>query len=123
MKFFLSVLFVLVGLTSCNQESEWIYLFDGETTNGWRGYNAEVMPPGWTATECTLTFNTENRLESEYIGGRDIIYENEEFENFEFYVEWKLGEGGNSGILYHVKEGRNAPYEATPEYQLIDDLK
>jgi len=25
--------------------------------------------------------------------------------------------------LYHVKEGRNAPYEATPEYQLIDDLK
>tara|TARA_B110000259_G_scaffold181222_1_gene222921 strand:- start:358 stop:714 length:357 start_codon:yes stop_codon:yes gene_type:complete len=82
MKFFLSVLFVLVGLTSCNQESEWIYLFDGETTNGWRGYNAEVMPPGWTATEGTLTFNTENRLESEYIGGRDIIYENEEFENF-----------------------------------------
>jgi hypothetical protein len=62
-------------------------------------------------------------LESEYIGGRDIIYENEEFENFEFYVEWKLGEGGNSGILYHVKEGRNAPYEASPEYQLIDDLK
>jgi hypothetical protein len=123
MKFFLSILFVLVGLTSCNQESEWIYLFDGETTNGWRGYNAEIMPPGWTATEGTLTFNTENRLESEYIGGRDIIYENEEFENFEFYVEWKLGEGGNSGILYHVKEGYTAPYEASPEYQLIDDLK
>ena len=39
------------------------------------------------------------------------------------YLEWKLPAGGNSGILYHIKEGYTAPYEVSPEYQLIDDLK
>ena len=45
----------------------------------------------------------------------------EEFENFELYLEWKITEGGNSGIFYHVTE----EYEdiIAPEYQLIDDLK
>ena len=108
---------------SCSQKSEWIYLFDGKTTDGWRGYNSEVMPPGWIVKNGVLAFETKRRLESEYKGGRDIIYVKEEFENFELYLEWKISKGGNSGILYHVKEGYNGPYEASPEYQLIDDLK
>ena len=46
----------------------------------------------------------------------------EEFGNFELYVEWKIPEGGNSGIFYHVKEkGYNSPTQMAPEYQLIDD--
>ena len=108
---------------SCSQKSEWIYLFDGKTTDGWRGYNSEVMPPGWIVKNGVLAFETKRRLESEYKGGRDIIYVKEEFENFELYLEWKISKGGNSGILYHVKEGYNGPHEASPEYQLIDDLK
>lgn len=108
---------------SCSQKSDWIYLFDGKTTDGWRGYNSEVMPPGWIVKNGVLAFETKRRLESEYKGGRDIIYVKEEFENFELYLEWKISKGGNSGILYHVKEGYNGPYEASPEYQLIDDLK
>ena len=113
------IFFVVV---SCEQNKEWIYLFDGETTDGWRGYNSEIMPPGWIVEDGVLTFETERRLEKEYKGGRDIIYVKEEFENFELYLEWKISEGGNSGILYHVKEGYDGPFEASPEYQLIDDL-
>ena len=113
------IFFVVV---SCEQNKEWIYLFDGETTDGWRGYNSEIMPPGWIVENGVLTFETERRLEKEYKGGRDIIYVKEEFENFELYLEWKISEGGNSGILYHVKEGYDGPFEASPEYQLIDDL-
>ena len=52
-----------------------------------------------------LTLSTKLKLEDEFSGGGDIIYYKEEFENFELYVEWKLPKGGNSGILYHVKEG------------------
>ena len=37
------------------------------------------------------------------------------------FVEWKLPKGGNSGILYHVKEGYNSPFDVSPEYQLLDD--
>jgi 3-keto-disaccharide hydrolase len=101
--------------------NEWIVLFDGTSTEGWRAYNGETLPPGWVAKDGALTFDTELGLEQDYKGGKDIIYGAEEFDNFEFFVEWKLPKGGNSGIFYHVKEGYKLPQEAAPEYQLIDD--
>ena len=101
--------------------SEWVYLFDGTSTEGWRGYNMDSLPPGWTIKDSTLTFDTELGLEQDYKGGKDIIYGAEEFDNFELYLEWKLPEGGNSGIFYHVKEGYDGPPVVAPEYQIIDD--
>ncbi|MEQ9286868.1 MAG: DUF1080 domain-containing protein [Cyclobacteriaceae bacterium] len=103
------------------EDSEWIYLFDGTSTDGWRAYNGDALPPGWVAKNGELTFDTELGLEQDYKGGKDIIYGAEEFDNFELYLEWKLPEGGNSGIFYHLKEGHNSPPQVSPEYQLIDD--
>lgn len=102
-------------------KEEWIVLFDGTSTDGWRAYNGEVLPPGWVAKNGELTFDTALGLEQDYKGGKDIIYGAEEFENFELHVEWKLPEGGNSGIFYHLKEGYDSPPQVSPEYQLIDD--
>ena len=49
--------FVLISIIiSCNDNSDWLYLFDGKTTNGWRGYNSEIMPPGWIVKKGVLTF-------------------------------------------------------------------
>lgn len=103
-------------------EDDWIYLFDGSSTEGWRAYNGEELPPGWVVKNGALTFDTQLGLEQNYKGGKDIIYGAEEFENFELYLEWKLPKGGNSGIFYHLKEGYNGPPEVSPEYQLIDDV-
>ncbi len=130
-------LFIFLLFISCNQNKkaelnpetqtteiapkDWVYLFDGSSLDGWRGYNSDSMPPGWTIKDSTLTFDTELGLEQDYTGGKDIIYGAQEFENFELYLEWKLPEGGNSGIFYHVKEGFDAPPVVSPEYQLIDD--
>jgi hypothetical protein len=102
-------------------EAEWTVLFDGTSTEGWRAYNGEALPPGWVVKNGELTFDTELGLEQDYKGGKDIIYGAEEFDNFEFYVEWKLPKGGNSGIFYHIKEGYKSIPEVSPEYQLIDD--
>jgi hypothetical protein len=113
---------ILFSSQSSSSENEWISLFDGETTEGWRGYNSNEMPPGWTAKNGMLMFDTELELEQNYKGGKDIIYGNEEFDNFEFYVEWKIPIGGNSGIFYHIREGYGGPPEISPEYQLIDDI-
>lgn len=110
--------------TSTQHESrnEWISLFDGVSTKGWRAYNGKELPPGWVAKNRALTFDTDLGMEQDYTGGIDIVYGVEEFDNFELYVEWKLPKGGNSGIFYHLKEGyENAP-EIAPEYQLIDDV-
>lgn len=102
--------------------SEWISLFDGTSTEGWRAYNGETLPPGWIVKDGELTYDTELGLEQDYKGGKDIIYGAEEFDNFELSIEWKLPKGGNSGIFYHLKEGYDTPSIVSPEYQLIDDV-
>ena len=117
-KFFIIIIFI-----GCNssKDSEWIYMFDGKTTDGWRGYNNDKMPKKWEVINGELTFNTELKLEKDWDGGNDIIYYKEQFENFELYLEWKLPKGGNSGVFYHVQEGYNAPHIISPEYQILDD--
>ena len=118
-----TLLFIIILLTACSskKDSDWIYLFDGETTDGWRAYNGETIPDKWAAVDGNLTFDTELKLEEEWSGGGDIIYHKEQLEYFELYLEWKLPKGGNSGVFYHVQEGYNAPYEISPEYQILDD--
>ena len=118
-----TLFFIIILLTACNsnKDSDWIYLFDGETTDGWRAYNGETIPDKWAAVDGNLTLDTELKLEEEWSGGGDIFYHKEQFEYFELYLEWKLPKGGNSGVFYHVQEGYNAPYEISPEYQILDD--
>jgi len=112
----------LKGDQNLNVDTTWTHLFDGSSLDGWRNYNSESLSPQWVIKDGNLTFDTEKRLESDRKEGSDIIYGAAEFENFELYLEWKLPEGGNSGILYHVKEGYSGPPEVSPEYQLLDDL-
>ena len=98
---------------------EWISLFDGETLDGWRSYNMDSLATDWTVVDGMLK---SHGMGSDLEG--DIIYSLQEFEDFELSLEWKISEGGNSGIFYHVVEGDQykAIYEAAPEYQLLDDL-
>ncbi len=99
-------------------QGEWQYLFDGTNAEGWRGYNRDGgLPEGWVIEDETL----KSLGEGGDIGG-DIVYGDEEFEEFELYLEWKISEGGNSGVFYHVLEGEeyDAPYFNAPEYQIID---
>ena len=123
MKIFKYCLLTFFCLTqSCsNDQSDWIYLFDGKTTDGWRAYNGDEIPEKWAVVDGELTFNTDLKLEEDWKGGGDIIYYKEQFKYFELYLEWKLPKGGNSGIFYNVQEGYDAPYAISPEYQLLDD--
>ena len=124
-----NILLILISISlSCsnqnkNKSNEWINLFDGSSLDGWRAYNGDQMPPGWKIIDSVLTFKTEQILEQDYDykGNRDIMYGEEEFENFELYLEWKIPKGGNSGIYYHIKEGYGGFADMAPEYQLLDD--
>ena len=41
--------------------------------------------------------------------------------DFDLSVQWRLPPGGNSGILYRVREEDEAPWHSGPEMQLLDD--
>ena len=55
---------------------------------------------------------------------RVISLHEKQYENFIITFDWKISEGGNSGLLYHVVERPEykVPYVTGPEYQLIDDV-
>lgn len=100
-----------------SQNNDWVYLFDGKTTDGWRGFKQKTVPDGWVVEDGYLV-----ALGAGGDLGGDIISE-KQFEDFELYLEWAISEGGNSGIFYHVLEGNYPTVYATgPEYQLIDDV-
>ena len=117
MKATISILLIVLTFAACQNSSksdteaeietptdaEWTYLFDGSTLDGWRAYNGDSLPPGWVIVDKTLTFDTEIREEANFTGGKDIIYGAEEFDNFELSLEWKIPEGGNSGIFLSCK--------------------
>lgn len=107
-------------LTESEKRHGWRLLWDGETTDGWRGANAETFPDrGWVIEDGTLSVIESDGTESPF---GDIVTE-QEFSDFIFEVEFKITEGANSGIKYFVIEGLNpgSGSEIGPEYQILDN--
>lgn len=137
--YFLLIAFTIVSFTSCKtkttsekaeggdltintltaeeEEQGWQLLFDGETLNGWHSFLEDTIT-GWTVEDGTL-----KALGMGGDIGGDIVSD-DQFENFELSLEWKIAPEGNSGILYLVVEDTayDAVYETGPEYQLLDDV-
>jgi hypothetical protein len=102
----------------------WTPLFDGKTLKGWRGYNAPNATAKKTDTSDTL-WKVEDGLltvqpshEGDTKGHRDIITTGT-YREFDLRWEWKIAQGGNSGVKYFVLEDQ--PAAIGHEYQLIDD--
>ena len=94
----------------------WKILFDGKSTKGWHNYNKKDVSKEWKAENGVLEMAGK--------GAGDLVSD-DEFENFEFQLEWKISEGGNSGIMYLVNENQNydAPWRTGPEMQILDNDK
>jgi hypothetical protein len=108
-------------LTDEEKKSGWKLLFDGKTTQGWRGYKMKEMPPGWTVKEGALV-RVQGGAGGKGAGGGDDIVTLEEFDSFEFSIEWKIVSNGNSGVLYRVSEEPVTAWHDAPEVQILDNL-
>lgn len=86
-------------------------LFDGTSTKGWHTYAKNEAPKGWRVEDGALV-RTD--------GGGDIVTQ-DEYQDFELELDWKIGEGGNSGIFFHVLETKGYPWETGPEMQILDN--
>jgi hypothetical protein len=98
-----------------------ILLFDGKTTDQWRSYGKETFPKGWDINENAIHCIGSGKGEAGE--GGDIITK-EKFKNFELTLEWKISEGGNSGIFYLAQEIAGDPiWKSSPEMQVLDNEK
>jgi hypothetical protein len=98
---------------SADQSPEWTMLFDGQSLKGWRGFTSESPPSGWAAMDGMLT-----RLGP----GGDIVT-SDAFGDFELRLQWKISEGGNSGIFFHVALTGQEVWESGPEMQVLDNAR
>ena len=102
-------------LTDTEKSEGWVLLFDGDSINGWKNYGRDGVE-GWKAENSEMV--------AMGVGGdhgNDLITI-DQYENFEFEIEWNVSDGGNSGIFYNViEEGYDMIYATGPEYQLLDD--
>jgi hypothetical protein len=93
----------------------WRQLFDGTTSQGWRAFKGTAFPEqGWSIADGTLRSDKGAQI--------DIVTE-QPYADFEFALEFRLAEGGNSGIKYLVDESlvQRGTHGLGFEYQIIDD--
>ncbi len=105
-------------LTADEQAEGWSLLFDGASSEGWRGYGREDVPEdAWKALDGELA----GQSSTGDMDGGDIITI-AEFTDFDLVFDFKVGAEGNSGVFYRVKEvSERALWEVAAEYQVLDD--
>ena len=102
----------LILASSFGGNKKWIVLFDGTNIDAWRNYKSETVSDKWQIVNNELMLTEK--------GGGDIMTK-ETFKNFVLELEWKISEGGNSGIFFNVHESdeHNKVYSTGPEVQIL----
>lgn len=101
-------------LTEAERAAGWQLLFDGETLDGWRGYQRDSAPDGWTVKDDALHFRGE-------VPNSTSIITTDQFGHFELRLEWKIAPEGNSGVIYRVTEAAKSAARTGLEYQVLDN--
>jgi len=107
------------SLTKEEKAEGFVLLFNGENLEGWRGYKKEAVPDRWLVEDGTLFFDPEAE------GSRGDLIFDKKFSDFHLKMEWKISEGGNSGIFYRGAENEEfrAIYQTAPEMQVLDNAR
>lgn len=108
------------SLDRYEKESGWKLLFDGKTSNGWRGaYKSGFPEKGWQVKDGILTVLASQGKEGG-VGG-DIVTLGE-YSAFDLSFQFKLTPGANSGVKYFVTLSEHNTGSAIGlEYQILDD--
>lgn len=115
-------------LTAQEVEDGWKLLFDGETSDGWRGFKRQDFPSNWVVENGTLHMKGEQFMSAAEKATRGDIVFDKEFDNFTLKLQWKISENGNSGIFYLGSETAKSfakddyIWRNAPEMQVLDNL-
>lgn len=108
----------LNSLSKQEKKEGWQLLFDGRSTYGWHKFGGGPVGNGWKVSEGTIFYDPSAN------DGGDIVTD-QEFENFNLKLQWKVSKGANSGIMFYVNEDTSkykAPWQTGPEMQVLDNI-
>ena len=107
---------------SIDAQEEWTILFDGSSFDNWKSYLADGVPDSWKIEDGAMVFYPPKEKKN---GVSHNLVTKNDYTNFVLSLEWKIAEGGNSGIFWGVKEDDKfgQPYETGPEIQVLDNEK
>lgn len=116
----------IVNNTLSPSESKigWQLLFNGKNLDGWRNFKKKTIGKSWIIQDGAIHLNAIPSKNGNWQvdDGGDIITD-KSYENYEFRCEWKIGNCGNSGIIFNVVEDDKYDYvwQTGPEMQVLDN--
>lgn len=114
---------VINSISPTESKDGWKLLWNGKTTEGWRGAKLSTFPAnGWKIEDGILKVMRSGGAES--ANGGDIVT-TKKYKNFILSVDFKITEGANSGIKYFVNPDLNKGEGSAIgcEFQILDDEK
>lgn len=86
------------ALTADERTAGWKLLFDGTNTDAWQ-YPAQLHPAGdaWSIEDSCLAAKPHPLITE------DLVTK-ETYQDFELAFDWKISQGGNSGVKYRIQE-------------------
>ncbi|RWY53681.1 3-keto-disaccharide hydrolase [Mucilaginibacter gilvus] len=96
--------------SSAFKDTAWAPIFDGKTTKGWHTYGKTEAGKAWKAQNGVLHLDASAKSDWQTKNGGDLVSD-DEYDNFELSIEWKISKAGNSGIIFYVNEDpKKYPY-------------
>ncbi len=114
---------IINTISPSEAKDSWKLLWDGKTTDGWRGAKIDKFPTnGWKVDNGILKVLKSGGAES--ANGGDIVT-TKQYKNFILKVDFKITPGANSGVKYFVDPDMNkgAGSAIGCEFQILDDEK
>ncbi len=115
------VSFLTNELTSLEKKEGWKLLWDGKSSEGWRGARLDAFPRGgWSMDNGLLSVEKGDGGES--TNGGDIVTI-KKYKDFILEVDFLITEGANSGIKYFVDPDLNTGKGSAIgcEFQILDN--
>ena len=103
-------------------EAEWTVLFDGTSFDGWKEYLKDGVSDHWKLEDGAMVLHPpKDRKKGEAYN----LVTTKNFTDFELSLDWRISEGGNSGVFWGVMEMPSLPeaYQTGPEIQVLDNEK
>ena len=109
--------------TAETKAGEWVNLLADSSMAGWHTYGKSSIGSAWKINDGVLHLDASKKADWQSAGGGDIVTD-DEYENFDLKVEWKISRAGNSGIMFYVHEDTakyKYPWQTGPETQIADN--